>query len=151
MLAELLSPERVRLGLNASSKEGALVALSSLLALPEGSVDVNIDEGAIYTTLSKREALASTGIGSGVAIPHGRLDGLGPSRAAIAIQPQGVDFQAVDGQPVRILVAILGDSDSHREHLTVLAHLSRNLREERFRARLLESQTAEDVLKIMLQ
>ena len=147
MLATMLTLDRIQLDIETSTKEATLELMASLLAKPASLVD----EKHIYETLATREALASTGIGSGVAIPHGRLAGLGVSRAAIAIHRGGIDFHAVDGLPVRIFVAILGDSDSHREHLTVLAQLSRNLREERVRARLLQSTSARQVFDAMVR
>ena len=83
MLADLLHPERVRTGLTLSDKDAALRMVSSLLCAPEGAAN----EEVVYEVLLERERLASTGIGSGVAIPHGRYDGVDELRAAVAVCP----------------------------------------------------------------
>jgi PTS system nitrogen regulatory IIA component len=92
--------------------------------------------------LADREVVASTGVGSGVAIPHGRVDGLSTMRAALAICPKSVDFDAIDGEPVRILVAVLAPNRHTGDHLKALARISRLLRDESVRMRLLRAQDA---------
>jgi mannitol/fructose-specific phosphotransferase system IIA component (Ntr-type) len=111
MLADLLHPERVRVGLTLSDKEAALRAIASLLTMPEGTAN----EETVYEVLLERERLASTGIGSGVAIPHGRYDGVDELRAAVALCPAGVDFDAVDRLPVKIVVGIVGPRSMPRK------------------------------------
>jgi len=135
MLADLLHPERVRVGLTISNKESALRAIASLLCMPEGTTN----EEVVYDVLLERERLASTGIGSGVAIPHGRYDGVNELRAAIAVCPAGVDFDAVDRLPVKILVGIVGPRSMPQKHLAALAGVSRALRNDQKRAALLEA------------
>ena len=132
MLADLLHPERVRTGLTLTSKEAALRAVASLLTMPEGTVN----EETLYEVLDERERLASTGIGSAVAIPHGRFDGVDELRAAVAICPAGVDFDAVDHLPVKILVGIVGPKSMPQKHLAALAGVSRVLRRDETRAAL---------------
>lgn len=135
MLAELLHPERVRVGLTVSNKEAALRAIASLLTMPEGTAN----EETVYDVLLDRERLASTGIGSGVAIPHGRYDGVAELRAAVAVCPAGVDFDAVDRLPVRILVGIVGPRSMPQKHLAALAGVSRVLRNDLKRKALLKA------------
>ncbi|MGD8606285.1 MAG: PTS sugar transporter subunit IIA [Myxococcales bacterium] len=135
MLAELLHPERVRVGLAFADKEGALRALSGLLTMPEGTAN----EEVVYEVLVERERLASTGVGSGVAIPHGRYDGFGELRAAVVVCPAGVDFEAVDGLPVKIIVGIVGPRSMPQKHLAALAGVSRVLRNDAKRAALLNA------------
>lgn len=135
MLAELLHPERVRVGLSFADKEGALRALSALLTLPEGVANEEI----VYEVLVERERLASTGVGSGVAIPHGRFDGFRELRAAVVICPGGVDFEAVDGLPVKIIVGIVGPRSMPQKHLAALAGVSRVLRNDSKRTALLNA------------
>ena len=89
--------------------------------------------------LLERERLASTGIGSGVAIPHGRYDGVDELRAAVAVCPAGVDFDAVDCLPVRILVGIVGPRSMPQKHLAALAGVSRVLRDDQKRDALLKA------------
>ncbi len=135
MLADLLHPERVRIGLTLGDKNAALRAIASLLTMPEGTVN----EEVLNDVLDERERLASTGIGSGVAIPHGRFDGVEELRAAVAICPAGVDFDAVDRLPVYILVGIVGPKSMPQKHLAALAGVSRVLRSEEKRNALLRA------------
>jgi PTS system nitrogen regulatory IIA component len=135
MLADLLHPERVRVGLTISNKESALRAIASLLCMPEGTAN----EEVVYDVLLERERLASTGIGSGVAIPHGRYDGVNELRAAVVVCPEGVDFEAVDRLPARILVGLVGPRSMPQKHLAALAGVSRVLRNEQKREALLKA------------
>ncbi|HSN82522.1 MAG TPA: PTS sugar transporter subunit IIA [Polyangiales bacterium] len=135
MLAELLHPERVRVGLQLADKEAALRAVAALLTMPDGATN----EEAVYDVLLERERLASTGVGSGVAIPHGRYDGVDELRAAVAVCPAGVDFNAVDGLPVKIFVGIIGPRSMPQKHLAALAGVSRVLRDTTKRAALLNA------------
>lgn len=135
MLADLLHPERVRIGLTLGDKNAALRAIASLLTMPEGTVN----EEVLYDVLDERERLASTGIGSGVAIPHGRFDGVEELRAAVAVCPAGVDFDAVDRLSVYILVGIVGPKSMPQKHLAALAGVSRVLRSEEKRNALLRA------------
>jgi PTS system nitrogen regulatory IIA component len=100
----------------------------------------------VLQVLVDRERLASTGAGSGVAIPHGRLGSLADMRAVLAIVPQGVDFDAIDGDPVTLAVAILGPLDQPSAHLKALARVSRTVRDEAVRAALLASQSVDAAL-----
>jgi len=135
MLAELLHKERVRVGLEEVDKDAALLALASLLTRPEGTADVE----SVYEVLLERERLASTGVGSGVAIPHGRCDEFDELRAAVAVYPAGVDFEAVDGLPVKIIVGIIGPRSMPQKHLAALAGVSRVLRDEARRTELVSA------------
>ncbi len=147
MLAHLLHPERVRIGLTLSDKEAALRAVASLLTMPEGLVN----EEVLYDVLGERERLASTGIGSGVAIPHGRYDGIEELRAAVAICPLGVDFEAVDRLPVKILVGIVGPKSMPQKHLAALAGVSRVLRSAEKRQALLRALDAADAYRMLIE
>jgi PTS system nitrogen regulatory IIA component len=147
MLAHLLHPERVRIGLTLSDKEAALRAVASLLTMPEGLVN----EEVLYDVLGERERLASTGIGSGVAIPHGRYDGIEELRAAVVICPVGVDFEAVDRLPVKILVGIVGPKSMPQKHLAALAGVSRVLRSAEKRQALLRALDAADAYRMLIE
>lgn len=147
MLADLLDPERVRIGLAISDKEAALRAVASLLCMPEGVVNEEI----VYDVLLERERLASTGIGSGVAIPHGRYDGVDELRAAVAVCPVGVDFDAVDRLPVRILVGIVGPRSMPQKHLAALAGVSRVLRDDGKRDALLKAADNAEAYRVLVE
>ena len=147
MLSDLLHPERVRIGLTLGDKDAALRAIASLLTMPEGA----FNEEVLYDVLGDRERLASTGIGSGVAIPHGRFDGVEELRAALAICPAGVDFDAVDRLPVKILVGIVGPKSMPHKHLAALAGVSRVLRDEEKRNALLRAVDSADAYRALTE
>jgi PTS system nitrogen regulatory IIA component len=138
ILTEILSTERVKVaarGTGVDSKDDALHALAKLLASGASSPGAT----DFYRVLAEREALQSTGIGDGVAIPHGALENLGGQLAALLIGPGGIPFDAIDGNPVYILFAVVGPKRATGEHLKTLARISRLLRDPSFREKLLGS------------
>ena len=138
ILTDILSSERVKvavLGSGVESKDDALHALAKLLA--SGSPSTGVTD--FYRVLAEREALQSTGIGDGVAIPHGALENLSGQLAALLICPAGIPFDAIDGAPVHILFAVVGPKRATGEHLKTLARISRLLRDPSFREKLLAS------------
>lgn len=145
-LSDILAVERVNVGLHADDKRGALEALAALFVQNDSSLDVE----TITRVFEEREALASTGVGSGVAIPHGRLSGVSRLMAAVGVAKRGVDFDAIDGRPAHILVAVLGPERQTGEHLKALARFSRLLRDENVRARLLAARTNAEAFQILL-
>ncbi len=134
-LADILQVQRVTTSLGASDKQGVLRALADLFA----GTDPDLSAEHIYRVFADRESLASTGVGSGVAIPHGRIAGLGHMRAALAIHPSGVPFDAIDGRPTCIFFALIAPDHQTGEHLKALARISRLLRDEALRGRLREA------------
>lgn len=144
-LTDILTPTRVTTQLTATSKEQALLALAQLFAADDPSLSADF----VYEVLCERERLASTGVGSGVAIPHGRLASIERLRAAVAISPAGIPFEAVDGAPVRIIVAVLAPQHHTGDHLRVLARVSRLLRSPTVRAELEQAADAESAFDII--
>lgn len=138
-LVDILSQERVTTELTADTKDDVLRALAGLFTRGEP----NLDARAVFDVLSERERLASTGIGSGVAIPHGRIAALDGLRAALAISPSGIPFDAIDGAPVRIVIGVLAPQHHTGDHLRVLARVSRLLRSREVRDSLLDSRDAQ--------
>jgi len=135
-LTELLSEERVAIrhhdGTHALDKPATLKILAEILAR-----GAHVDVAAVERVLTDREQLQSTGIGEGVAIPHGALPQLETQFAGLLIVPEGVDFAAIDGQPVNILFAVITPKRATGEHLKTLARVSRVLRNKAFRERLI--------------
>lgn len=119
------------------SKADALRRLAVLLAT--GQQGLKVDD--IERVLTERERLQSTGVGGGVAIPHGAMEGAERLIGSVLLCPKPVDFDAIDGAPVSILVAVIGPKRATGEHLKTLARISRLLREESFRERLLHAPT----------
>lgn len=136
---EILSADRVSVASAAEglvrSKPEALVRLAALLA--RGQDVASADE--IERVLRDREQLQSTGVGGGVAIPHGAIDRVDRIIGAVLLCPAGIPFEAIDGAPVTILVAVIGPKRATGEHLKTLARVSRLLRDDSFRTRLLAS------------
>lgn len=152
-LAELLTLDRIDTRLAARHKDGALREIAVLLA---DGLYPSADEPApsaddVYRVLAEREAVASTGVGEGVAIPHGRLPGVKRFVGALAIRREGVPFEAVDGRPASIFFGLIGPDRAAGEHLKCLARISRALRDEGVRARLLEAGDAQRALEIVLE
>lgn len=145
MLADLLDISRVKTDLRSADKESALRSVAALLVKPEE----RLNEETVYEVLAERERLASTGVGSGVAIPHGRYQGVDDLRAAVAVHKDGVSFDAVDGRPVRILVGILGPLSSPQKHLAVLAQVSRVLRQEAVRQALIAASDRDEAYRLL--
>ena len=136
-LTDLLSPERVgikRPNGDAFDKEKAIAMLARLLGERDG-----VSVADIERALLEREQLQSTGIGEGVAIPHGAIPQLSEQVAALLIVPEGVDFQAIDDANVTILFGVITPKRATGEHLKTLARVSRLLRNKDFRARLVGS------------
>lgn len=145
-LADILSVERVTVRLAADDKRGALRALARLFV----EDDPRLDPAEIQRVFEEREALASTGVGSGVAIPHGRLATVERLVAAIGLSQGGIEFESIDGRPAHIFVAVLGPERQTGEHLKALARFSRVLRDEAVRARLLAAEDPRAALDIVL-
>ncbi len=148
-LGEILDVDRIDADFTATSKPAALEALAQLLCegAAEGSEAASLPN--VLRVLEAREALQSTGVGSGVAIPHGRVGGLDRFVGALAIHHRGVDFEAIDGRPVSILFAVIGPEKAAGEHLKCLARIGRLLRDDHVRERLQRATSAEDALSIV--
>ena len=119
-LSEILSPDCIRLDSDASSKKRVLEIASQLLA----DTDKSLSQREVFDCLIAREKLGSTGLGQGVAIPHGRVAGLDRTIGVFLRLPGGVDFDAPDGAPVDLVFALLVPKESTEEHLQVLASIA---------------------------
>jgi PTS system nitrogen regulatory IIA component len=141
-LIELLTQERVAIQPKAESsraleKSEALRLLARMLV-----AGARVDAADVERVLTEREQLQSTGIGEGVAIPHGALSQLQTQYAALLIVPDGVEFDAIDGMKVNILFAVIGPKRATGEHLKTLARVSRLLRNKGFRDELVAAPDA---------
>jgi len=144
-IAEILSPECVMCKADAVSKKGALEQLSMLIS----DTGTSLDYTEIFDCLNARERLGSTGLGHGVAIPHGRLDTITHPTAAFLRLKQGVDFDAIDQQPVDLLFALLVPEESTDEHLKILSSLAEMFSEEAFLRRLRAASTADRLFELL--
>jgi PTS system nitrogen regulatory IIA component len=144
-LVDILAPGAVSVELAATTKKEALEELCGLLA----KADKLPDAPAMVRTLLDREALGSTGIGQGVAIPHGKAPTIKAQAAALGISKRGVEFEALDGEPVHILFLLVAPPDAAGNHLKALAKVSRLLKDKFFRQALKDSKSPDEILKII--
>nr|WP_181447976.1 PTS sugar transporter subunit IIA [Dissulfurirhabdus thermomarina] len=128
-----MRPEHVLPELAAGSKPEVLRAMAAHVAAAEPGLDPE----RVYTVLMEREALGSTGIGEGVAIPHGKIAGLDRLVISVARSPRGVEFDAVDRQPVRLLFLLLAPEAAATAYLRLLARVSRLMKSREVRQALL--------------
>jgi PTS system nitrogen regulatory IIA component len=147
-LTELLTQERVALRhedkAHPLDKPEVIQILAGLLA-----AGARVDARVVERVLVEREQLQSTGIGEGVAIPHGALPQLENQYASLLIVPEGVDFVAIDGVKVNILFAVIGPKRATGEHLKTLARVSRLLRNRVFRDRLVGATDAKEAYALI--
>lgn len=144
-LSTLLDPERVICCPDIGSKKRALELLSERLA----SGAEGIAGGDIFEGLLARERLGSTGLGHGVAIPHGRCPGLDRPVAAFIKLAQGIDYDAPDRQPVDLIFALLVPAAANEEHLRILSALARLFSDREAVAKLRRAEGADLLLAVI--
>ena len=145
LLTDLLSPERIRIPLQSRSKDELLEELVELITR-ENRVD---DPGDVLRAVREREAVLSTGIGNGVAIPHGKSPAVPELRMAAGLTAEPVDFDALDGQPVRLFFMLVGPESAAGPHIKALSRISRLVRKESVRQRLVSARDAEDFYRAL--
>ena len=130
-----------------SSKEDVIRELVQLL-VNGGSIKEK-DVHKLVQILLKRESLGSTGIGQGVAIPHGKSDGVTKLVAAFGVSRSGVNFDSLDGEPVSLFFLLVAPEDSAGPHLKALARISRLLKDKHFRDSLRSAKDEKTLVKII--
>ena len=123
-IVDLLAPRGIIAQLRVGSKKQALVEIARRAAVASG-----VSERPIYEALSERERCGSTGIGNGVAVPHGKLAELPQIVGIFARLERPIPFEAIDDRPVDLVFALLAPADAGAEHLRALARISRLLRD----------------------
>jgi PTS system nitrogen regulatory IIA component len=113
--------------------------------------DPNIDKGTLVKVLVEREHLGSTGIGDGVAIPHGKLNCVGRPIVSFGKSKEGLDFDSMDGQPAYLFFLLLAPENSSGVHLQVLTKIARILKNSAFRKELMRAQTKEELYQTIIQ
>lgn len=146
-IADIIQPDRVRIVADVQSKKRALERLSEILA--EATPYLTATE--IFTGLIAREKLGSTGIGDGVAIPHGRLKGLDECVGAMIRLREGVDFEAPDDRPVDLMFGLLVPQDSTETHLKILRALAEMFSGEDHVARLRAAEDDRTLYDLLLE
>ena len=142
-ISDILVREASILDLKSNTKDDLLAEMANSLADAEPALEA----AALLGVLREREALQSTGIGEGVAIPHGKVKGLDRLVAAFARSTSGVDFDSIDGQPTQLLFLLIVPEQSGGQHLKALARISRFFRDASFREKLLGAGDLEEIFR----
>jgi fructose-specific phosphotransferase system IIA component len=145
LLSELLQPAAVKHRLKATNKRDAVAELVELMEAAHG-ID---SQGEILDRVLRREAMMSTGIGNGVAIPHGKARAVDRMMAACGVSSDGVEFEAVDGEPASLFILLVSPESVGTPHVKVLANISRLLKEETVRRNLREAESADAFLAVI--
>ena len=143
-LADIIAPNAIIPVLRATSKKQALQELAAKAASLSGQ-----NERSIFETLLQREKLGSTGVGAGIAIPHGKLARLAKLFGLFARLERPVDFEALDGQPVDLVFLLLAPENAGADHLKALARIARLLRDSDVARKLRDSRDAEAIYAVL--
>ena len=144
-LSEMLKPENIKLGLEAKTKTDAIGELVNLLAANQEVVDPK----KVLDAVLERETTRTTGIGNGLAIPHGKCQGTDHLVMALGKATTPIDFQAIDGRPVVWIWLLSSPPDKTGPHIHALARISRLMTIDKFRQALATAKTAEEVFEII--
>ena len=143
ILSQLLNPEAVSVELAATSKKDVMVELVELLE----KAHATSSHGEILAGVLKREAMMSTGIGNGIAIPHGKARAVDHLVAACGVSRSGVDFDAIDKQPATLFILLVSPENVGGSHVKVLANISRLLKEDKVRDALKSAESPQAFLQ----
>jgi PTS system nitrogen regulatory IIA component len=146
-VTDFLKPELILGDLAADTKPAVLAELSQHLARQVSGVDAE----SLRRVLEERELLASTAIGDGIAIPHGKLDSVGQLLGALGRARQGIEFESIDGKPTHLVFMLVAPASSTGVHLKALARLSRLFRDADFRQRLLGAEDAAGMYRVIVE
>lgn len=141
-LSQLLNPQSIDVQLRSKTKREAIAELVALLEKSHGLSS----GGEILDRVLKREAMMSTGIGNGIAIPHGKARAVDRLVAACAVSRTGVDYDSVDGEPATLFILLVSPEDVGGPHVKVLANISRLLKDENVRESLKRAESPEAFL-----
>jgi len=145
LLTELLSPDRVVIPLHVYDRQSAIAALTRRLADLANAAYEDVLEAVL-----ERESVQSTGVGFGVAIPHGRCAAVRELAMVAGVSPSPVPFDAIDGEPVRLFFLIVGPEASAGLHVKILSRIARLVRRDTVRQQLLEATTADAFYNVLL-
>jgi len=144
-LTQILKPACIKVPLEGKDKKSIIAEMLDLL-------DANgllLDKNAALEAVLIREQTRSTGIGSGIAIPHGKCKAVKELVISVGIVPGGVDFESVDGKPVSIIILLVSPVDQTGPHIQALAQISRLMLDESFRQMLEKAASAKNVYELM--
>jgi len=146
-ISDLLSPQVIVADLSSRDKADVLGELTAGLL----KADPSLNRDEVIRVLMERERLGSTGIGDGVAIPHGKLKGLSGLMLAFGRSRAGVEYDSMDGKPAHLFFLLVAPEESVGIHLKALARISKLLKDSAVRRRLLEADSAADLVNIIAE
>ena len=146
-IAEMLDPAAIVAELEGTGKEEVLAELTGSLVAANPSLNRN----EVLRVLLERERLGSTGIGDGVAIPHGKLNNLDQQLIAFGLSRKGVEFDAMDGKPARLFFLLIAPEDAVGIHLKTLARISKLLKAPQVRDRLQRAVDRQEIYRIIAE
>jgi PTS system nitrogen regulatory IIA component len=145
-ILDVLNKETINIDLKATDKKGLLDELVAPVALFAGA-----SHDDLVKVLMERERLGSTGIGGGIGIPHGKYKDLDSLVLGFGLSRKGVNFESLDGRPTHIFFLLMTPENSAGIHLKLLAQISKLLRDDDVKARLMQAETAEDVMAVIAE
>lgn len=143
-ISDILSTDVIAVNMDGADKEDSIKKIIDLAA-KSGKI---LDLDKVSQTIFEREKLVSTGVGKGFAIPHGKTDSISDVVAAFAITKVPIDFDSIDGEPVRFIFLLIGKENLLNTHIKLLSRISRLMNKDEFREKLLDAASPEEVLKI---
>lgn len=146
-IIELIDKNFVISNLSSKVKKDVLMEMVDCIVKKE----LDIDGNELLRVLLEREELGSTGIGDGIAIPHGKVKKIKKLIVSFGRSLEGVDFQSMDGKPTHIIFLLIAPENSAGIHLKALARISRLLKDSGFRKNLMEAQTSQEIYDIIAQ
>lgn len=147
-IVDFVGPDLIVPQLQAHEKSEVIRELADHLAA-HVTGSQKIDREVLAKVLLERERLASTAIGEGVAIPHGKLDAVGKLVAVVGRAPEGVDFDSMDGRPTHLFFVLVAPENSTGVHLKALARISRLFKDPEFRTRLMQAKDAQEIYRVI--
>jgi fructose-specific phosphotransferase system IIA component len=145
VLTQILEPAYIKVPLDSKDKESVITELVDILDTNELLVDKN----DVLQAILSREKTRSTGIGSGIAIPHGKCKGVKDLVMAMGISHEGIDFQSIDEKPVYIVVLLASPVDRTGPHIQALARISRLMLDEEFKNKLQNAASAQELYELI--
>ncbi|HPH54473.1 MAG TPA: PTS sugar transporter subunit IIA [Smithella sp.] len=145
-LNQIFKMEFINAGLEAKNKDEVLAELVNVII--EGGLKLN--SSSIIDILKQRENLGSTGIGEGVAIPHGKISNLNDIVVAFGRSEKGIAYDSLDGKPVHLFFLLLAPENSAGQHLKILAKISKMLKDVYFRNKLIAAKSRDELYQIII-
>ena len=146
-LEEIIEENNIIPELKAKDKIGVLEGLAEVIS----NHDPSIDKNDLVKVLVEREHLGTTGIGDGVAIPHGKMRGVTQPIVSFGRSKEGLDFESMDGEPAYLFFLLVAPESSSGIHIQVLARIAKILKSSAFRKKLMEATTREEIYQTIIE